>query len=71
MDISRKRKTIEMSETTGLNSALMENTPEIFTATTETKSAGMQHSGNQLYARGQEERGVISIQGSSVGIKYF
>lgn len=40
MDISRERKRIEMSEITGLNSAvsyLMENTLELFTPTAETE----------------------------------
>lgn len=61
MDISRERKTIEMSEITGLNSALTyltENTLELFTPTAETASASVRHAGDHPYACVQEERGV-------------
>ena len=61
MDISRERKTIEMSEISGLNSAvscLVGNTLELFTPTAETKSAGVRHSGDHPYVCVQEETGV-------------
>lgn len=57
MNISRERKTIEMSEITGLNSAVIYRMA-LFTPTAETKSAGVWHSGDDPYVCVQEKRGV-------------
>lgn len=68
MDISRERKTIEMSEITSLNSAvsyLMKNTLELFTLTPDQavdKSAGVWHSGNHPYMYARREGGAGGLR---------
>lgn len=66
MDISRERKRIEMSEITGLNSAvsyLTENTLELFTPTAETEcwSAALGRPSVCVFVR--REGGVRGLQG--------
>lgn len=66
MDISRERKTVEMSENTGLTSAvsyLTDNTLELFTPTAETASAGVRHSGDHPYVCARREGGAGGSQG--------
>jgi len=67
MDISRERKTIETSEITSLNSAvidLVENMLGLFIPTAATESAGGWHPGNHLCVhvcvRARERREGVS-----------